>query len=512
MQPIYLFLFSAVSKPHENGMRFKRMLALITGFSLVALSGCAARRMRSDFIGFEKVYADTSNREVLLNLARLQNHDTTYFFKLGQISSSYRMQATLTGTGNYVTQGTGTNGNAIGGGAPGLLYENDPSFTFIPVNDETSAQLLLKPIPAQTLYNLYLQGWRVDQLFRLMVDRIELTTPSSDGKSCTVQTIRNVPPPKPKTADTDQRNYLRQASSYATFLRVSALVYGLQKRGYLKLRGTTTFVRFDDKSWIPVEPPSPGKPDGAAPAKGGASTPGAGDFAAAAAKDESWRLVDGQWVLGQQVTGAEFYLTSPAEQAALKDAKDPYQAMKEDILSDDDLKGLEVGEGPDRVLGILANGFSIEDTPGSSGTVDTSCGPGKAKIASTHLVLRSLIGLMAAAAQEEDAFDPLLANTHVLPPANAGDKPLTFADAVPPIERIPALRLQWASGDKAGPSLVQVSYGGKNYMIADAGTPLTDQNQYWNRDMFRLVNELTAQVTVDISKFPLPGIVNLHTN
>jgi hypothetical protein len=30
--------------------------------------------------------------------------------------------------------------------------------------------------------------------------------------------------------------------------------------------------------------------------------------------------------------------------------------------------------------------------------------------------------------------------------------------------------------------------------------------------MFRLINQLTAQVTVDISKFPLPGILRLDTN
>jgi len=470
--------------------------------------------MRSDFIGFEKAYAETSNREVLLNLARLQNHDTTYFFKLGQISSSYRMQASLTGAGNYVIQGTGLNGNATGGGTPGLIYENDPSFTFIPVNDETSAQLLLKPIPAQTLYNLYLQGWRVDQLFRLMVDRIELTVPSPDGKGCSVQTIRNVPPAKPKSGSADSKNYLRQASSYATFLRVSALVYGLQKRGYLKLRGTTTFVPFDTKSGIPAGAPGPAKGDPPqAPAGGDSSAPKPTDLAAAAAKDESWRLVNNQWVLGQQVSGAEFYLTSPAEQAALKDAaSDPYGAIKADVLDDVDLQGLDVGEGPDKVLGILANGLSIEDTPGSSGTVDTSCGPDRKKVASTHLVLRSLIGLMAAAAQEGEAFDALLGNTNKLPTSSPTDKALIFKDAVPPIERIPALRLQWVAGDKAGPSLVEVSYGGKNYMIADAGNPVTDENQYWNRDMFRLLNELTAQVTVDISKFPLPGIVNLHTN
>jgi hypothetical protein len=152
-----IFLSSALSRRSASAL-------LIVTVAVQLLSGCAARRMKSDFSGFERAFAETSNREVLLNLARLQNRDPTYFFKLGQITSSYRMQASLNGSGNYVIQGTGSGGNAMGGGSPGLLYENDPVFTFIPVNDETNAQLLLKPIPPETFYILYQQGWRVDQL------------------------------------------------------------------------------------------------------------------------------------------------------------------------------------------------------------------------------------------------------------------------------------------------------------------------------------------------------------
>jgi hypothetical protein len=37
-------------------------------------------------------------------------------------------------------------------------------------------------------------------------------------------------------------------------------------------------------------------------------------------------------------------------------------------------------------------------------------------------------------------------------------------------------------------------------------------NQYWNGDMFRLLSQLSAQVTVDISKFPLPEILQLRTH
>jgi len=461
---------------------------LLLSVSLIVLTGCGPKRLKSDFIGFEKAYAETSNREVLLNLARLQNHDTTYFFKLGQISSSYKMAATLTGNGSYVIQGTGAGGNAVGGGNPGLTYENDPAFTFIPVNDETSAQLLLKPVPAQTLYNLYLQGWRVDQLFRLMVDRIEVTAPNKNGKGCTVQTIRNSPPAlRSKSSPAVDSEYLRDASSYATFLRVSAVVYGLQKHGHLLLKGTTSFVPLDPKSGIPG---AADKPD--------TFSPKTSDIAAAAAKNEAWEFDGKQWVLGEQVFGAQFYLNDPDN-------------IRRDILGDGRLEGLETGESLNTVLGTLATGFSIEEPTSGSASADScpSIAPGTT---SAHLVMRSLIGIMAAVAQEQAPFDALVNETALLPTAAANDKPLTFDQAVPPIERLPALRLKWTSQYKSGPSLVEVTYRGGTYQIADSTDPPLPENQYWNRDMFRLINQLTAQVTVDISKFPLPGILRLDTN
>jgi hypothetical protein len=495
----------------QTRRRFACLSLLPVGIAVLTLTGCAPKRMRSDFIGFEKAYAETSNREVLLNLARLENHDTTYFFKLGQISSSYRMQASLSGSGSYVIQGTGAGGNATGGGIPGLIFENDPSFTFIPVNDDTNAQLLLKPVPAETLYNLYLQGWRVDQLFRLMVDRIELTIPSPNGQGCIFRTYHNQPPPNTTTRDTNN-SYLRDASSYATFLRVSALVYGLQKHGYLKLRGTTTFIPFDTSSGIPVSPEQPNAPRNGEPTRD-TTAPKASDFAAAAAKSQSWRLIDNKWILGQQIYGAEFYLAIPPIQAT-PDAgkKDPFGSIRSEVFNDEELHELQEGEGPDQALRILASGFSIEEPPSQGATIDTNCAPAKGPAA--HLVLRSLIGLMAAAAQEQNSFESLLGNTNPLPPSNTQDVTnLSFKQAVPKIEQIPALRLQWTAGDRSGPDLVQVNYRGKTYLIADSNnSTLAPENLYWNRDMFRLIAQLTSQVTVDISKFPLPGILQLHTN
>jgi len=214
-------------------------VALIVLFTSLALTGCGPRRVRADFAGYEKSYAVTSNREVLLNLARLEKHDPTYFFKLGQISSTYQMQAGLSGFGQYTPQGASTGIEVpSGGGTPTAGYQNYSAFSFVPVSDEANAKLLLSPVPKEVFYDLYYQGWRVDQLFRLMVDRIELTLPTDPtGTSCKVRIIRNVPPPVFKYIDSNGQPHVEfhedheqnSIADYTTFLRVSAVVYAPQK-------------------------------------------------------------------------------------------------------------------------------------------------------------------------------------------------------------------------------------------------------------------------------------------
>jgi hypothetical protein len=458
----------------------------------LALSGCAAKRLKMDFTGFEKAYAETSNREVLLNLARLENRDPTYFFKIGQITSAYKMAASLTGNGSYsVASSNPLLGGPAGGGTPGMNYENDPIFTFIPVNDETNAQLLLKPVPAETFYILYQQGWRVDQLVRLMVDRIELTRVT--GQKCTVETIRNVPPAinsKPDSAS--DADYLRDPetlSSYVTFLRTSAVVYWLQKHGYLLLRGSNSFVAYNGNSGLD-------------------EAPKAQDVVSAAQKNAVWEQVGKKWLLGEKVFSPAFTLY-PLHSDGTKLVPNIAQ-IEEEILSDPSMKELKQGPALKIILHSLSDGFAIE---GSSDHQDSCNTTSQTKGVTAHLVMRSLIGLMAAAAQEQAPYDslmhanPTIPNSRYITPEEQISTQLRFMEAVPAMERIPLLRLTGSSDESETQPIIQVAYRGKNYRIADEKDAQVMDNQYWNRDLFRLIGQLTSQVTVDISKFPLTEIL-----
>ena len=771
-----LFSFSLVRAPF---IRASLMLLAVVGTTLL-FTGCGPRRVRADYKAYENSFAVTSNHEELLNLARLEQHDPTYFFKLGQISSSYRMEASLTGTGQVSTLANPpASVIPTGGGTPLGLYENDPSFTLIPVTDDVNANILLKPVDSTVFYSLYLQGWRLDELFRLTVNRIELTLPTQNG--CQVEIIRNLPPPW-FDGNTNYQNDQFSLASYTEFLRVSAIIYALQKHGLLRLRETSTFEPADPASFIPNSTGGPKKPEtidtsaldaviaeakakhapvnvaitvAEAPASGGggdaaaknASAPAAKDFNDSAAKGQVWVLQGadskgsgGNWVLGSKSIQPQFELTvhdqidacqlsnlcplvkkcegglqdpsclginacKPAsepsplcgqvtvcEQAQAnklqnacakeqqeqrcqqvnaykqaqtgeqlqacqkaqagqqlqacdqintcelggnqdpscqqvkecdaeyaskaanacepgkadgqnpscqqgntsKQAKTDGSYVKEPIMygqnvadieevlktdfenPSNGMKELMIGDqlGPDvrEILEILYNGFSIEESSTDQESEKALCAhtPGeKPDRISAHLVMRSLIGLMGAAAQEQRSFDQLIHINPAIPNelgtvvygtyesihvATTGQEPddaetaqkvqliklaqgAPIKKAIPLIEQLPVLKLMWTETELANAQNsseaelsragLAVQYGNplpeesvnekEHYLITDPkpgglpGEPFVSENLYWNRDMFRLINELSAQVSVDISKFPLPEVLQLRT-
>ena len=391
---------------------------------------------------------------MLLNLARLNSHDPAFFFKLGPISTQYKMVAAVGGNGGQVIQGTATGTNLTGQGTTNLSFEKDPNFSFIPVNDDASAQLLMKPIPPEMFEALFQQGWRADQLFRLLVDRIEFYDPTSKSW----QIIRNVP-----AAD--------NTYDFTRFLRISALAYELQRKGLLLLRPRSEFVPLANANTVEFD-----------------TSPTLAQLTDAQTKNFVYQqnAADKKWQIGQQKTDYQFRLNGV-------DADTP------SVITNDmpQLKagGDKGGTALQVMLAVLANGFTIQPA------IDAATSASDQSSVAPHLVMRSMIGVLTAAAQEQDGFDVLLTKNPVV------DQQNSFKSLVPVVEQRPLLRLTWNSEQSVLDPLVQLTYGPRQFMITDISDPKTPEETSWNRDLFRLISELAAQVTVDISKFPLPLIL-----
>ncbi|HXP60128.1 MAG TPA: hypothetical protein VN829_06525, partial [Dongiaceae bacterium] len=62
----------------------------VTLFATIWLAGCYTPKvLKSDYREFADTYGDASNQQMLLNLARLANHEPVYFLQLGSFSSQY---------------------------------------------------------------------------------------------------------------------------------------------------------------------------------------------------------------------------------------------------------------------------------------------------------------------------------------------------------------------------------------------------------------------------------------
>jgi hypothetical protein len=342
---------------------------------------------------------------------------------------------------------------------------------------------------------------------------------------------------------------------------VSALVYELQKEGHLVLGSRETFTPYDKDAVISMgasggkgtadktsEPETQGDTargsengdTGNGSTVGAQGSLGVKDLEEEVDKNTLWKRTPLGWQLGRKVFTPVFYLTPMMPVTTIQDgqAVTTYVADISQIRPDIHMPELKSGKTLTNALQVLANGFSIQTqesqqrveqdvcsaanpSSASEAAGATPVAPGQVKM-SAKLILRSLMAVMAAAAQEEQTFKALKDSTEPIPPSRydseengAAPPPETFSQEVPPIEQIPLLQLQWPDRNEVNDPLVELSYQNKDFLVTDPKDPQGPtnlENRYWNRDMFRLINALTSQVTVDISKFPLPEILQLHSD
>lgn len=425
---------------------------LLVGIFL--LSGCASYRYKADYGGFQGAYAQNSNQQLLLNLARLDQHEPTYFLQFGQISVQYNWNSSIAALVND-TIPTSRKTGVLGGqtSLTGTASEQ-PQFTFIPVTDEKVAQQLLQPVDPEVLYTLFQQGWPVDQLMRLIVDRIEV--PQADGS---VVTYFNTP----------------GRALYPAFLKTCAAARELQKDGHLVLEAQKIFTPAVE-GVAQKDPPritdilslqKGGGPSGD-PGAGGDSqgkTSG-GESKSSGESQLVWGKTDAGWTVGTYDLTPIFKLDTHCDETfARLSAQASYQ-----------------GKTLANMQAILAKGFSVQGRPISNQEMGLNA----------HLFLRSFLGILSASAQEQSDF-----KRYIL------EKPDVLVH-IPDIEQQPIIQLKWDAGASVLPPVVDLNYRSQYYQVTDPETAKTEELASWNRDVFRLMVQLSSQVSIDISKYPLP--------
>jgi hypothetical protein len=450
--------------------------------------------LRHSFTDYSEVYADMQNRQMLLNLARLRDRHPIYFFQLTGLTASYTFTGTasLTATkGNSATNPTSafthTNAATIGGTAT-----QNPIFTMIPLAGDKFAQQLLAPIKADVFYELYDQGWPLDELMRVLIDRVEVVYPNpgtDEPEKRAVVVLQNDP-------------FAGSAGHYEMFLRACGMAREFQKRGALTLDHQQ---EFEALAAVDLDPPS------------------AKQLQSASKDGLHWTLMDGKWRLGKMKPRTLFRIEEddPATKAAeqiLRRATNGERTGNPYVQSDDlvgSLKGVLLAEkeraaSPNldsmELFIELVKSFSVTEqgsTESKITTDSTAKSTGVRPRIQVQLVMRSLISALTAVAADEDGQ------------AHLKRADSEFSAQIPLDQYRPTLQLAWPTRVSTTDPLVTVDYGHRKYAVADRlegdGTPPEDNEAAnWNRDIFRLLLQLSIEVTTDPSLLTAPSLIQLH--
>ena len=201
-----------------------RLLASLVAAGLFAAGCQGPATIRRVFVDYSQAYADVSNQQMLLNLARRANAHPIYFLQMGSINSTFQFQANA--VGNAGQNRTHASGGALAtapaltdamtlGGTIGATIAEQPTFSFVPLSGSSFAAAIFNPIDPKIFFTLYDQGLPADQLLRVMAQSVTIT--EEDG----TRTFMNV-------LDADR------PMNYRNFLTMASLARQVQKKHLLR--------------------------------------------------------------------------------------------------------------------------------------------------------------------------------------------------------------------------------------------------------------------------------------
>ncbi|HRJ09176.1 MAG TPA: hypothetical protein PK490_18190 [Prosthecobacter sp.] len=420
-------LFSAVHSPR----------LLLASAALVCLCSCGTAAYRGTMRGYSRAYAQGNDELMLQNLARLANHQPAHWMQMGAVTASMNFERGLTSSTSRAERSFSL------GSALGLTLKADerPTFNFVPLTGKEFADRMMAPISPRVFFTLFEEGWPVDLLMRLLIERIDLgDSYRSHG------TLTNQP-----------GNF---STAYLEFLQVCEAARLLQQERQLVLDISSEFSPLAEGHAV-------------------AAAPSSEDLMKAREKGLVWQKSGTGWVLGEMRERAVFRLRHGMLSAAGRNnvfSKPGLGTAAARLLVGDFFNMLESG--------LRLKAPDSQERSGGDGT-------------QARLVLRSLGGVMAAAAREQEDFERILRE-------HGGE----FLERTPECQREPVLRLVWQDVPRAEllKASVRLTHAGREYMVTDR--KMTDRQMCEagsrNRDVFRLLMGLYHLVSADMEKLKFP--------
>lgn len=177
---------------------------------LVVAPGClqGPRAFRASHALHNEALRARIDEELLLNLVRLRYRDSPLFLQVGSIVTQFEVSGSLGASGSRPEGGPG----AVGLDAR-VGWSEQPTYTFMPLQDDQFVRRLLTPIDLELVVLLQRSGWSIERVLRLTVQQLGGLENAASASG-----------PTPE-----------QAPVFAEFLRLAKALRGLQRQGRVQL-------------------------------------------------------------------------------------------------------------------------------------------------------------------------------------------------------------------------------------------------------------------------------------
>lgn len=148
-----------------------RRYAALTVSLCIALSACAGvgpQVFESNRAQYNMALQNTDDQQLLLNIVRLRYRDRPYFLEVSSVASHFNFQSRL---GALTALGSPQIEQEVLADA-GIVVEEQPTVTYIPLQGADFTQRLLTPVSLQTLVLLAHSGWSIERILKLGAQRI----------------------------------------------------------------------------------------------------------------------------------------------------------------------------------------------------------------------------------------------------------------------------------------------------------------------------------------------------
>ena len=145
---------------------------------LVFLPGCVTpttfNKANQDFM---TVFADVSNRQLLMNIAQEANNEPAHFIQMGNFSAQFTYTRSLSpmGGGSSFSRSKGVSTVAVAPNITITLTEN-PSFNFTPLAGDAVTKAVFSPLSKNIFYAIF-NIYHADVAMRTAVETITITPP-----------------------------------------------------------------------------------------------------------------------------------------------------------------------------------------------------------------------------------------------------------------------------------------------------------------------------------------------